>query len=93
MGSQMMTRAERAYETRQYNQRIAAEAAEAQAARTIIARKIAMVLTDQINAEIIRPGPLAEERECYEMSQELRDFNPEMVETILAVLNTEGGVK
>lgn len=86
------SRQEIAAEQRRYAEQAAALAASLQAGRTTIARKIAMVLTDRINEQIIRPGPVAEERECYDMSQELRDFNSEMVDAIVAILNTEGGV-
>lgn len=41
--------------------------------RMALANKIVMVIVDQISANIIRPGPTPEERECYVMAQELRD--------------------
>jgi hypothetical protein len=48
------------------------------AKRMALAEKIAMMVVDKINAEIVRPGPKPEERECYVMAQEMLDFEAEV---------------
>jgi hypothetical protein len=58
-------------------------------AKVAIANKIAMVVTDKICNDLIRPGPHPEERECYEVAQELRDMNAELVTLIVSVLDAE----
>lgn len=60
-------------------------------ARVLVANKIAMVVIDLVSNNVIRPGPMAEERECYEMSQELRDMNPQIVDLILKIIDVEYG--
>jgi len=52
-----------------------------------VAAKIAMVTIDTIVRIVIRPGPVAEERECYEMAQEVRDNDERLTNLILDVLN------
>ena len=61
--------------------------------RVNVAERIAMVLVDKVNHDIIRPGPTPEERECYAMSQELRDITPELVQLITGVFDQTDGVK
>lgn len=60
--------------------------------RMDLADKLVMVLVDRIVADLIRPGPKPEERECYEVAQELRDMASALRELVVQVLDTEGGV-
>jgi hypothetical protein len=61
--------------------------------RMELAAKIAMVVIDKINRDIIRPGPDPEERECYDMSQELRDVAPDLQAIIAQVLAVDSRAK
>ena len=54
-----------------------------------VAHKIAMMVTNKITNDLIRPGPVAEERECYEMAQELLDLKPDLTELIRDILYIE----
>jgi hypothetical protein len=54
-----------------------------------LAEKIATAVVDRINAEIIRPGPKPEERECYIVAQELRDLTPQLTGLISLILAQE----
>lgn len=63
------------------------------AARRVVARKIVMTLVDDIVSEIIRPGPIAEERECYDMAHELRAIIPRLEELVTAIINVNHGVQ
>jgi hypothetical protein len=56
------------------------------AARMTLANKIVQAVVDRISADIIRPGPKPEERECYVMAQELRDHTEHLVELVKAIL-------
>lgn len=51
-----------------------------------VAARISMVVIDEINRVIVRPGPCAEERECYQMAQEIRDRDERLTELIASVL-------
>lgn len=51
-----------------------------------VAERIAMVVIDRINRVIVRPGPVAEERECYQMAQEIRDHEERITKEIFEVL-------
>jgi len=55
-------------------------------ARKKLADKIVTVCIDATVNQIIRPGPKPEERECYEMANELRAFKNQMVELVAQVL-------
>jgi|SRR5579859_3295782 len=57
--------------------------------RLDLADKIVMVVIDKIVSDLIRPGPKPEERECYEMAQELRDMTTELKCLVAQVLNIE----
>lgn len=57
--------------------------------RMALANKIVMAVVDKIAADIIRPGPKPEERECYVMAQELRDSNPELIKLVSDILKIE----
>lgn len=59
---------------------------EEDARRKRFAKKIVTVLVDRINNEVVRPGPKPEERECYDVANELRDMTPELVELVSAVI-------
>lgn len=70
--------AERGHATRALNKK-----------RMLLADKIVMAVTDRIAADIIRPGPKPEERECYVMAQELRDHTKHLSELVAAILKIE----
>lgn len=86
-----LTPSERAEAAAHERARAREEAARAQGARRQLAEKIVMIAIDQVVAHIIRPGPVAEERECYDMAKELRDFGPELVETVIDQINVNKG--
>lgn len=54
-----------------------------------VADKIVMAVINRIDADIIRPGPVAEDRECYVVAQELRDHAPVLRELVVAILKVE----
>lgn len=62
-------------------------------ARRELAAKIVMALVDKIVADIVRPGPLPEERECYEMAGELRAAVPGLEELAKKIIDVEDGVE
>lgn len=84
--------ARRAYEA---ERKAAADQADAeeQDARRRFAAKIVMAITDKLVAEIVRPGPNPEERECYEMAGEFRAAVPSLEELVLQIINAENGVE
>ena len=96
----MGSRIEHEYD-KQESERIARDVAEASdrrrakrmelagAKRMELVDKLVMVVIDRIVADLLRPGPKPEERECYEMAQELRDMAPELRDLIWQVLNIE----
>jgi hypothetical protein len=57
--------------------------------RMELADKLVMVIVDRIVTDLIRPGPKPEERECYEVAQELRDMGPTLRALVIDVLNIE----
>lgn len=64
-----------------------AEAEKRQASiRKKLADRIVNVCIDTTVNQIIRPGPKPEERECYEMANELRATKEQMVELVAEVL-------
>lgn len=63
------------------------------AARRKLAAKIVMAVVDKVVAEIIRPGPVAEERECYDMAGELRAAVPSLEDVAKAIIDVEEGVE
>ena len=96
MGSSVgtyQTPAERAESERRYREYLAEKAKETQGAREHLAKKIVSVAIDQINQHIVRPGPHAEERECYDMADELRRFSDDLVALVVAQLNVNEGCK
>jgi hypothetical protein len=54
--------------------------------RKKLADRIVNVCIDTTVNEIIRPGPKPEERECYEMANELRALKEQMVTLVTEVL-------
>lgn len=54
--------------------------------RKKLADRIVNVCIDATVNQIIRPGPKPEERECYEMANELRAIKAQMVATVEEVL-------
>ncbi len=54
--------------------------------RRKLADRIVNVCIDATVNQIIRPGPKPEERECYEMANELRATKDQMVELVAEVL-------
>lgn len=63
-----------------------ASRAEADAKFERVASKIAMITIDHVNRVVVRPGPAAEERECYEMAQEIRDTDEALTNLIMDIL-------
>lgn len=55
-------------------------------ARKKLADKIVTVCIDMTVNQTIRPGPKPEERECYEMANELRALKDQMVTLVAEVL-------
>jgi hypothetical protein len=55
-------------------------------ARKKLADRIVNVCIDATVNQIIRPGPKPEERECYEMANELRAMKDQMIELVAEVL-------
>ncbi len=86
MGQHFVTDRERIAWQKEANHRMET----AMAKRLNLADKVVMVIVDKIVAELLRPGPVAEERECYEMAQELRDMIPKIKILVAEVLRTEG---
>ncbi len=61
--------------------------------RNNLAARIAMVVIDHVVSIVVRPGPMAEERECYEMAQEIRDRDESLtnlISDILKIAKEEG---
>ncbi len=57
-----------------------------------LAAKIVMAVVDKIVAEIIRPGPKPEERECYAVAGELRELTPELERLAKSIIDVNDGV-
>ncbi len=55
-------------------------------ARKKLADRIVNVCIDTTVNQIIRPGPKPEERECYEMANELRAMKDQLIATVADVL-------
>lgn len=62
-------------------------------ARHKLAAKIVMAIVDRVVLDIVRPGPLPEERECYEMAGELRAIVPDLEALAKQIIDVEGGVE
>lgn len=63
------------------------------AERRKLAAKIVMAVVDKIVADIVRPGPNPEERECYEMAGELRAVVPDLEAIAKKIIDVEDGVE
>lgn len=66
------------------------EEAAVEDARRKFAAKIVMTVVDKIITDIIRPGPVAEERECYEMAGEVRAMVPDLEEIVTKIIKKDG---
>jgi hypothetical protein len=78
------------FQAEEYARKMAAQKGQETKARNRdrkkLADRIVNVCIDQTVNMIIRPGPKPEERECYEMANELRAIKEQMVETVAEVL-------
>ena len=83
---------ERAVDERERKQRNDQEAARIEDERRKVAAKIVMAIVDKIVADIVRPGPVPEERECYEMAGELRTLVPDLEALVKRIIDNTDGV-
>lgn len=60
--------------------------------RRRVAAKIVMAIVDKLVNDVVRPGPVPEERECYEMAGEVRALVPDLETLVKHILDVEGGV-
>lgn len=77
------------------NARAAAENKEAiliAAERERLAAKIVMAVVDRIITKVVRPGPVPEERECYDMAGELRAETGALEALVKAIIDVNKGV-
>jgi hypothetical protein len=87
-------------ERRAYDARIQREAAAAEdreairiaAERERLAAKIVMAVVDRIITKVVRPGPVPEERECYDMAGELRAETGDLEALVKAIIDVNKGV-
>jgi hypothetical protein len=61
--------------------------------RRKMAMKIVMAVVDRVVNDIVRPGPKPEERECYEMANELRAITPELEALVTEIINVNNGIQ
>lgn len=54
-----------------------------------LAMKLATIAVDNIITDIVRPGPKPEERECYDVANEIRQFQPVIIDQIVKALIVE----
>ena len=57
--------------------------------RMTLAKKIVLAVVDRISADIIRPGPKPEERECYVMAEELREHSNDLHKLVAEIIKIE----
>lgn len=69
------------------------EAARIEDGRRELAAKIVMAVVDKIVNEVVRPGPVPEERECYEMAGEVRALSSKLEELTKRILDINNGVE
>lgn len=93
MGTAGYTPAERREALRQEAGREAALIKLRDDGRQELAAKIAIAVVDRIVADIIRPGPKPEERECYVMAEELRAIKPEIEALTRQIIDVNDGVE
>jgi hypothetical protein len=67
-------------------QRREENARKKEAERVRLAQKITTVVVDKIIHDIVRPGPVSEERECYDVAAEIRHINPELIDLVADVI-------
>lgn len=87
-------------ERREYTIRVQREAAAEEekeairiaAERERLAAKIVMAVVDRIITKIVRPGPVPEERECYDMAGELRAETGDLEALVKAIIDVNKGV-
>ena len=60
--------------------------------RRQLAAKIVMAVIDKIVNEVVRPGPVPEERECYEMAGEIRALVPALEALAKQIIDVNHGV-
>ena len=53
------------------------------------AMKCTTIAVDNIVTEIVRPGPKPEERECYDVANEIREFSPIIIQEIMKAIIVE----
>ncbi len=75
------------------DQNNAREQARIEDARRQLAAKIVMAIVDKVVNEIVRPGPVAEERECYEVAGELRALSPDLEALAKQIIDVNDGVE
>lgn len=54
-----------------------------------MAMKLATIAVDNIVADIIRPGPKPEERECYDVANEIRDHKEKIISEMAKAIIVE----
>jgi hypothetical protein len=87
-------------EQREYTIRVQRETAAADkqealriaAERERLAAKIVMAVVDRIITKVVRPGPVPEERECYDMAGELRAETGDLEALVKAIIDVNKGV-
>lgn len=87
-------------EQRAYTIRVQRDAADREqqealliaAERERLAAKIVMAVVDQIITKVVRPGPVPEERECYDMAGELRAETGDLEALVKAIIDVNKGV-
>lgn len=82
----------RAYDA-EMQQRADQEAARIEAGRRKVAAQIVMAIVDKIVTDIVRPGPVPEERECYEVAGEVRAVVPELEALVAQIIDNNDGVE
>jgi hypothetical protein len=68
------------------------EALRIAAERERLAAKIVMAVTDHIINKVVRPGPVPEERECYDMAGEVRAEAGDLETLVKAIIDVNKGV-
>lgn len=57
--------------------------------RMTLDAKVAMVLIDKLVADVVRPGPVPEDRQACDLSAEARGLRGELVELVTAVIDVD----
>ncbi len=53
------------------------------------AMKLSTIVVDNIITDIVRPGPKPEERECYDVANEIREHQSKVIEEIMKAIIVE----